>query len=57
METTKPAAKGREPPIITLRADTLSTDLVQYLSAHYLVTVEASNNEIIYELFNRPTEK
>lgn len=31
--------------------------LVQYLSARYLVTVEAQNNEIVYELFNRPTEK
>lgn len=44
-------------PLLVLRSDTLNTDLVQYLSARYLVTVEAQNNEIVYELFNRPTEK
>ena len=44
-------------PLLALRSDTLNTDLVQYLSARYLVTVEAQENEIIYELYNRPTEK
>ena len=41
-------------PLLVLRSDTLNTDLVQYLSARYLVTVEAQENEIIYELYNRP---
>lgn len=39
-------------PLVVLRSDVLNTDLVQYLSKRYLVTVEAHENEIIYELFN-----
>lgn len=39
-------------PLVVLRSDVLDTDLVQYLSKRYLVTVEAHENEIIYELFN-----
>lgn len=35
----------------------LAVELIQLLSCYYLVTVEAQENEIIYELFNRPTEK
>ncbi len=50
-------ATTKTEPLLVLRSDTLNTDLVQYLSACYLVTVEAQENEIIYELFNRPTEK
>lgn len=42
-------------PLLVLRSDTLSTDLVRNLLACYLVTVEARDNEIIYELYNRPT--
>ena len=43
-----------EKPLAVLRSDDLNTDLVQYLSCRYLVTVEAQNNEIIYELYKRP---
>ena len=50
-------ATTKTEPLLVLRSDTLNTDLVQYLSGRYLVTVEAQENEIIYELFNRPTEK
>lgn len=50
-------ATTKTEPLLVLRSDTLNTDLVQYLLARYLVTVEAQENEIIYELFNRPTEK
>ena len=50
-------ATTKTEPLLVLRSDTLNTDLVQYLSARYLVTVEAQENEIIYELFNRHTEK
>ncbi len=41
-------------PLAVLRSDELNTDLVQYLSARYLVTVEAQNNDIIYTLYKRP---
>lgn len=51
------ATTDKPQPLVVLRGDTLNTDLVQYLSRAYLVTVEAQENEIIYELFNRPTEK
>lgn len=44
-------ATTKTEPLLVLRSDTLNTDLVQYLSARYLVTVEAQENEIIYELF------
>lgn len=51
------ATTDKSQPLVVLRSDTINTDLVQYLSRAYLVTVEAQENEIIYELFNRPTEK
>lgn len=51
------ATTDKPQPLVVLRSDTLNTDLVQLLSCYYLVTVEAQENEIIYELFNRPTEK
>lgn len=38
-------------PLLVLRSDTLNTDLVQYLSARYLVTVEAQETEIVIELY------
>lgn len=41
-------------PLVVLRSDALDTDLVQYLSRAYLVTVEAQENEIIYKLFEHP---
>lgn len=40
-------------PLLVLRGDTLDTDLVVYLSSRYLVTVEAHENEIVYELYNK----
>lgn len=51
------ATTDKPQPLVVLRSDALNTDLVQLLSRYYLVTVEAQENEIIYELFNRPTEK
>lgn len=47
-------ATTKTEPLLVLRSDTLNTDLVQYLSARYLVTVEAQNNEIVYTLYKRP---
>lgn len=38
-------------PLLVLRSDILNTDLVQYLSARYLVTVEAQDPEIVIELY------
>lgn len=40
-------------PLVVLRSDTLDTGLVEYLAARYLVTVEAQNNEIVYELYSK----
>ena len=34
-------ATTKTEPLLVLRSDTLNTDLAQYLSARYLVTVEA----------------
>ena len=48
------ATTDKPQPLVVLRSDTLNTDLVQYPSRAYLVTVEAQENEIIYELYNRP---
>ena len=47
-------ATTKTEPLLVLRSDTLNTDLVQYLSARYLVTVEAQNIEIVYTLYKRP---
>jgi len=48
------ATTDKPQPLVVLRSDTLDTDLVQYLSRAYLVTVEAQENEIIYQLYKRP---
>ena len=44
-------------PLSVLRSDALDTELVQFLSIRYLVTVEAHENEIIHELYNKPTKQ
>jgi len=48
------ATTDKPQPLVVLRSDALDTDLVQYLSRAYLVTVEAQENEIIYQLYKRP---
>lgn len=51
------ATTDKPQPLAVLRSDTLNTDLVQYLSRAYLVTVEAQENEIIYNLFKHPNNE
>lgn len=46
-----------EKPLAVLRSDDLNTDLVQYLSCRYQVTVEAQNTEIVYTLYKRPNNE
>ncbi len=51
------ATTDKPRPLLVLRSDTLDTDLVKNLSAFYLVLVEAQNKEIVYELYNLPTDE